>query len=106
MEQIKQTFYDYGLPPDKNNVHLIKGLFENTLFVNEPVAFAHIDCDWYESVMNCLQRIEPHLVKGGVLIIDDYYTWSGCRKAVDAYFADKKDRVEFHNKSRLHIIRK
>jgi asparagine synthase (glutamine-hydrolysing) len=41
-----------------------------------------------------------------VLIIDDYYTWSGCRKAVDDYFADKKDGFGFCNKSRLHIIRK
>ena len=106
LERVKQTFCDYGLPPNENAIYLIEGLFENTLFVNEPVALAHIDCDWYESVMICLQRIEPHLVKGGVLIIDDYYTWSGCRKAVDAYFTDKKDEVEFYNKSCLHIIRK
>ena len=106
LEKVKRTFYDYGLPTNENTVYLIKGLFENTLFVNEPVALAHIDCDWYESVMICLQRIEPYLVKGGVLIIDDYYTWAGCRKAVDAYFANKKDEFEFCNKSRLHIIRK
>jgi len=105
LDKVEQTFYDYGFPTNEYNIHLIKGLFESTLFVNEPVALAHIDCDWYESVMTCLQRIEPHLVKGGVLIIDDYYTWSGCRRAVDVYFADKRDGFEFSHKSRLHIIR-
>jgi hypothetical protein len=28
------------------------------------------------------------LVKGGVLIIDDYGHWEGCRKAVDEYFTN------------------
>ena len=32
---------------------------------------------------------------GGVLVIDDYDSWSGCRRAVDEYFADKKDRFEW-----------
>lgn len=106
LEKVEHTFRDYGLPPNENNVYLIKGLFENTLFVDKPVALAHIDCDWYEPVMTCLERIEPHLVKGGMLIIDDYYTWAGCRKAVDAYFANKKDEFKFINKTSFHIIRK
>lgn len=104
--KLEKTFRDYGLPVKNNNVHLVKGLFKDTVFVNEPVALAHIDCDWYESVMICLQRIEPRLIQGGILIIDDYYFWSGSRKAVDAYFADKRERFEFIGKKRLHIIRK
>ncbi|MGD0915987.1 MAG: TylF/MycF/NovP-related O-methyltransferase [Thermodesulfobacteriota bacterium] len=86
-----------------NNVRLIKGLFTETLRINSPVAFAHIDCDWYESVMTCLERIEPFLTPGGIFVIDDYYTWSGCTKAVDEYFSDKRNKFEFVNKSRLHI---
>lgn len=105
LDGVEKTFRDYGLPPDMNNVYLIKGIFEDSLFVNEPVALAHIDCDWYESVMICLQRIEPYLIKGGVLIIDDYYTWQGCRKAVDTYFANKKDEFKLFKKSRLYIVR-
>lgn len=104
--KVKKAFCDYGFPITDNNVHLIKGLFKDTLFVNEPVALAHIDCDWYESVMVCLQRIEPNLIKGGTLIIDDYDDWSGCRKAVDNYFSDKRKNFEFVRKARLHIIRK
>jgi len=105
LAKVKKTFSDFHLPPDQNNVYFVKGLFENTLFLNEPVALAHIDCDWYKSVMICLQRIVPNLTEGGVLIIDDYYKWEGCRKAVETYFADKKDKFRFVKKSRLHIVR-
>jgi asparagine synthase (glutamine-hydrolysing) len=74
--------------------------------VSQPVALAHLDGDWYESIMTCLQRIEPHLVPRGVLVIDDYDTWSGCRKAIDEYFLDKKHQYDFVRRSRLHIIKK
>jgi asparagine synthase (glutamine-hydrolysing) len=74
--------------------------------VDEPVALAHIDAAWYQSVRTCLERIEPKLSQGGVLVIDDYDQWSGCRKAVEEYFADKRDRYQFVRRSRLHIVRR
>ncbi len=105
-EQVTENFRRHGVAGDANNTYLVKGLFQDTLHVTEPVALAHIDGDWYESVMVCLQRIAPHLVPGGVLVIDDYDDWSGCRKAVDEYFSDKQDLYTFVHKSRLHIVRK
>lgn len=104
--RVIENFYRHDISIFENNVHLVKGLFQDTLHVSEPVALAHIDGDWYESVMTCLRRIEPHLMVGGVLIIDDYDAWSGCRKAVDEYFSDKRKNFEFVGLSRLHIIRK
>jgi asparagine synthase (glutamine-hydrolysing) len=106
LEKVTEAFRRHGVPIKANHVHLVPGLFQNTLRLQERVLFAHIDGDWYESVLTCLRRIEPHLVAGGVLVIDDYDSWSGCRKAVDAYFEDKKDRYQFTRKSRLHIVRK
>ncbi len=95
----------HGVPAEQNNIKLIKGYFEDTLYITEPVAFAHIDCDWYASVMNCLMQIEPHLSAGGKIIFDDYYEWSGCRTAVDEYFADK-DEYRFDKVGRkLHVTR-
>ena len=32
-------------------------------------------------------HLYPRLVRGGVLIIDDYGHWRGAREAVDTYFA-------------------
>jgi Macrocin-O-methyltransferase (TylF) len=103
---VTENFRRHGVPVEANRVHLVKGLFQDTLRIEEPVALAHLDGDWYESVMTCLRRIEPHLVREGVLIIDDYEQWSGCREAVDEYFRDKLDHYEFVHRSRLHVVRK
>jgi len=104
-EKVNKNFKDFGLDIIKHNIQFVRGLYEHTLQINSSVAFAHIDCDWYQSVMVCLTRIEPFLVKNGVLVIDDYYAWSGCRSAVDEYFFDKKERFLFEKKNRLHIKR-
>jgi O-methyltransferase len=106
LTQVVENFRRHGLPVQSNNIHLVQGLFQDTLRVDESVALAHVDGDWYESVKTCLQRVEPRPTLGGVLVIDDYDAWSGCRKAVDEYFSDKMDRYEFVRKSRLHIVRK
>lgn len=103
--KVLQAFSKFRFEAKENNIQLIKGLYRDTLKIEFPIAFAHIDCDWYDSVLTCLQQIEPHLVRGGTLIIDDYYTWSGCKKAVDEYF-DNKNNYKFIKKSRLHIIKK
>ena len=106
-DQVVQSFYKFDVDVESNNVHLVPGLYQESLHVNSPVSLAHIDCDWYESVQTCLHRIEPNLVSGGTLIIDDYYTWSGCKKAVDEYFSKlPKANYKFIEKSRLHIVKK
>lgn len=103
-ESVLRSFQRFGLPVEKHSVHLVKGLYEESLHISQPVALAHIDCDWYDSVMTCLRRIEPHMADGGTLIIDDYYGYSGARSAVDDYFkGDRRAGYRFLRKSRLHI---
>jgi O-methyltransferase len=104
-EQVTQSFAEFGVDLKEENVHLVQGLYQDTLQVSTPVALAHIDCDWYDSVMLCLGRVHPFLVVGGTFVIDDYCSYGGCRSAVDDFFADKKDQYEFKFLSRLHIIR-
>lgn len=105
-DKVVQNFKNFEVEVSENNIHLVKGLYEDTLTIKSPVALAHIDCDWFNSVWTCLERIEPHLVKGGTLVIDDYHAWSGSKKAVDEYFKDKRDAYQFVFKNRLHIIKK
>jgi asparagine synthase (glutamine-hydrolysing) len=105
-DKVEQAFRRHGVPVEQNNVSLIEGLFQDTLRIDGPVALAHIDGDWYESVRTCLARIEPHIASGGVLVIDDYDHWSGCRTAVDEYFANRKASYEFVRRTRLHIVRR
>lgn len=75
----------FSIDCDRQSVSLIKGLVQDTLNINQPVAFAHVDVDWYEPVMTCLEKIFPYLVSGGSIILDDYHDWGGCRKATDEY---------------------
>lgn len=105
--KVRARFAEYGVPAEENEVHLVRGLYEETLRADGgPVALAHVDCDWYESVMVCLERTWPRLVPGGRLVIDDYHHWSGCRSAVDDYFG-ARPRGEFRMdpRSRLHVVR-
>ena len=77
-----------GLGLERNGIELIKGRFEDTLFPEFPIAFAHVDCDWHDPVRMCIERIFPNLSPGGVMVFDDYMSYAGCRKAVDAFLAE------------------
>jgi hypothetical protein len=103
--EVRQSLANFGFPAEENNVSLVRGLYEDTLHVDGPVALAHIDCDWYDSVTTCLQRIVPYLSPGGRLVIDDYETWSGAHDAVEDFFANLSG-FEFQHRARLHIIRR
>jgi hypothetical protein len=103
-EEVTDSFARLGVPVGEHSVELIRGLFEDTIDLDEPVAVAHLDGDWYESTMTCLTRIAPLLVPGGRFVLDDYYQWSGCRAAVDEYFKDR-DGFRLERRSRLHVVR-
>jgi asparagine synthase (glutamine-hydrolysing) len=106
LEKVQRNFVQFGIDLEQTHTHVWPGLFEDTLQVNQPVALAHIDCDWYDSVWLCLERITPHLIRGGVLVVDDYWDWQGCKRAVDEYFAGRSDEFRFVTRARLHIERR
>lgn len=102
--EVKASFARLGVPVEENDIDLVQGLFQDTIDLDEPVAFAHLDGDWYESTKTCLERIVPLLQPGGRIVLDDYYAWSGCTTAVDEYFADHPGyRIE--RRARLHVVR-
>ncbi len=84
-ELVQANFERYGIDLAAHSIQLVKGLVQETLHPDGPVALAHVDVDWYEPVMTCLQRIYPQLVPGGSIILDDYHDWGGCRKATDEF---------------------
>jgi hypothetical protein len=55
-----------------------------------------LDTDWYESTRAELEVLFPRLVKGGVILIDDYGAWEGCKKAVDEYVSAHKIPLMLH----------
>jgi len=87
IEEVKQNIETTGYPKDA--FHFIKGKVEETIPEGAPeeIALLRLDTDWYESTKHELEHLYPRLKSGGVLIIDDYGHWQGCRRAVDEYFA-------------------
>ena len=75
---------------NKEKFHFIKGKVEDTIpeFSPETISILRLDTDWYESTRHELIHLFPRLVKGGVIIIDDYGYWQGAKKAVDEYFTE------------------
>lgn len=70
----------------QSNVYFHKGLFHDTVWPEGPVAYAHLDGDWYESTMGMLERISPFLSIGGYFVLDDVFHWSGAKIAFTEYF--------------------
>lgn len=81
---VKQT----GYPLER--ILFVKGKVEDTIpqTIPDKIAILRLDTDWYESTYHELVHLYPRLVKGGVLIIDDYGHWKGAREAVDNYFKE------------------
>lgn len=79
-------------------MHFIKGKVEETIPATMPeqIALLRLDTDWYESTKHELEYLYPRLVPGGVLIIDDYGHWQGCRQAVDEYFGENLGGLFLH----------
>lgn len=68
-----------NLPDVRENVVLHKGWFDQTLppFLSEngtDVKFCHIDCDTYESAKYVLDHIASRLVRGSIIVFDEYYS--------------------------------
>ncbi len=92
-EKVQHNLASFGINTDRMGVKLIKGLLQDTMQLEQPVVFAHIDVDWYDPVKTSLERIFPNLVVNGSIILDDYFDWGGCRKATDEFLADKNEQV-------------
>ena len=75
------------------NPRITKGWFKDTLpnqnFPNG-IAILRLDADWYKSTMQILEALFQKVNSNGLIIIDDYYVWEGCTKAVHDYLSKNK----------------
>jgi O-methyltransferase len=85
IETVRANILSTGYPDAR--VHLVEGAVEHTIPDQAPdsVALLRLDTDWYSSTRHELQQLYPRLSPGGVLIVDDYGSWAGARKAVEEY---------------------
>jgi hypothetical protein len=83
------------LPPVPPNAVLIKGWFEKTLpeFLGKqqgPVAFLHIDCDLYSSTKTIFDLLAPRIVRGTVIVFDEYFNYPGWQQHEHKAFEEFK----------------
>ncbi len=93
LEEVRQNVNSTGYPNER--LHFVEGKVEETIpaVMPDKIALLRLDTDWYESTRHELIHLFPRLVEGGILIIDDYGHWEGCRKAVDEYFESTGTRI-------------
>ena len=84
-----------GYPTELLHYHV--GWFQDTLPADHeaigPIAILRLDGDWYASTKVCLEYLFDKVVKGGIIIVDDYGTYEGCRLAVDEFMKIKDVRA-------------
>jgi O-methyltransferase len=75
---------------NSQNHSIVQGWFDVTIpnaKIPEPIAILRLDGDWYDSTMVCLENLYPLVADNGIIIIDDYYAWDGCSRAVHDYLS-------------------
>jgi O-methyltransferase len=78
-----------------------KGWFKDLADKDVPghIAFAFLDGDFYDSIMDSLKLVWPRLAKGGVVLIDDYgrEALPGAQRAVQDFFAGQVITVSYEH---------
>ena len=86
---------------DENFIHFYKGWFQDTFRKHEgeieKIAILRLDGDWYESTRLSLEYFYEKVQEGGIVIIDDYGTYEGCKKAVDEFFQKRNIKKHLFN---------
>ena len=74
------------------NVHFHKGYFPESIpapLQAQEFAFVHLDADLYEPIVEGLRFFYPRVPRRGIIVVHDYNSWPGARRAVDEFFEDK-----------------
>jgi O-methyltransferase len=92
-DAVREVVLSTGYLPQR--VHFVRGPVQSTLpgAAPERLALLRLDTDWYESTRHELEHLYPRLCAGGVLVVDDYGHWEGCRRAVDEYFGGQAEPI-------------
>lgn len=83
-----------------------QGWFEETVSKSKvkKIALLRLDGDLYNSTLVCLQHLFPKVVKGGVVIIDDWEL-PGCRAACDDYFKSIHYKPDYQIKGVAYFVK-
>ncbi|MBT5638701.1 MAG: hypothetical protein HOJ16_09105 [Candidatus Peribacter sp.] len=86
----------------RKNVTLVQGFFNESLskYRGDTIALLHVDVDLYQSYIDVLSALYPKVIKGGVVMFDEYMStgdqlrFPGAQKAIDEYFGDRVSWIQ------------
>jgi O-methyltransferase len=84
LEEVRESFARLGC---ERGVRFVPGFFADSLpaLAGERWAIVRLDADSYEATREALRCLYPGVAVGGYLIVDDYGSFEGCRRAVDEF---------------------
>lgn len=90
IDEVRENLLTTGYPEER--LVFVEGEVQKTLPATAPerVALLRLDTDWYESTLHELVHLYPRLARRGVLVLDDYGSFEGARRAVDEYLAENR----------------
>jgi len=94
LEQVQDNFRRFGLLDEQ--VRFLKGWFHETL-PPAPIsrlALLRLDGDLYHSTWDTLDALYDRVSPGGFVIVDDYFSWPSCRRAVTDFLDRRKLNVD------------
>lgn len=108
LDEFEQTIKMAGCARHMIDVRV--GFFEDTFpqFASPPIAVLRLDADWYSPTMACFRKFWDYVLPGGIILIDDYFTWEGCARAVHDFLSERKaiERIHQGPLGRVAYIRK
>ncbi|MEZ4553687.1 MAG: TylF/MycF/NovP-related O-methyltransferase [Dehalococcoidia bacterium] len=89
LRAVRSHFARYGLLDSQ--VLFLQGFFADTLPRTpiDSIAVLRLDGDTYESTRSVLDLLYDKVSPGGYVIIDDYLTFSDCKRAVDGFRSER-----------------
>jgi len=125
-EMVTRRFKESGIYEEFPHlkVTIVKGFLRDTLLVgplvdfpDRQIAFLHIDVDLYEGYHDALKYLFPKVSKGGLVLFDEYKEfhpelpeygdqekWPGCTKAIDDYFRDRPEIIQYHSETKKYYV--
>jgi len=104
LPHVRSNFARLGLLDEQ--VVFLPGFFSETLPTAPfaTLALLRLDGDLYPSTRDALTHCYPRLAVGGFCIVDDYYAFEECRRAVDDYRSEHGITDELVRIDRLSVL--
>ncbi|EFN50991.1 hypothetical protein CHLNCDRAFT_13731, partial [Chlorella variabilis] len=81
----------FRVPTPAHRLRILPGWFNETLAAAPipAISFLRLDGDLYASTRDALEALYDKLSPGGLIYVDDYGSYAGCRAAVDEFRAER-----------------